>query len=134
MSEEMISLGMFKLWTDSQDKMINAFIAEMKEVKKEQQETNVLLREDINTTKSMATQHRIEYENSKQDYDEKFKIIFNTLRSRESFFITAKWLRIGLGIILAGALTAAGTSFWNAYYTTSNVQKLPSQKQEIHPK
>lgn len=127
MSEENITLSTFKIWTESQDRMINAFISEMKEVKKEQQQTNQLLRDDINTTKAALNQHIVEYTALKTDNDKKFNKIFNVLRSREGVYNAAKWVKIGLGILLAGALTAAGASLWNNY----TVQEKP--KTEVKP-
>lgn len=130
MSEEMITMSMFKLLKDSQDKMISAFMNEIKEVNKELQQTNSLLREDINTTKLILAQSVKEHKEHRADNDKKFSTIFGILRAREGLYTTAKWIKVALGIVLAGMLTAAGSSMWTTY-TKGPEQSTKSTKVEM---
>lgn len=124
---------MFKLWTDSHDKMMGAFIEEMKEMKKEQQQTNTLLRDDINVTKGILSQHITEYTKMVHEFtelhkefventDKKFATIFKILKARAGLYTGYRWVKGVIGIIAVGALTAAGASFWNTYYATKNTK------------
>ena len=108
MSGEPVTVAMFKIWTD-------ASLDEMKGIRAEQSETNVLLREEIITTKAILNQHIKEYSETKVVNDKKFDRIFTVLRSGEGVFKAAKLIKWGVAILLAGSLTAAGASIWNAY-------------------
>ena len=84
-------------------------------MKRELKETNNLLRDEVSTTKAILSQHIIEYNETKGKNEKKFDKIFAVLRSREGVYQTAKWIKWGVGILMAGALTAAGASLWNNY-------------------
>ena len=113
MSENVITIEMFKIWIDT-------FTSEMKDLKKEVKETNVLLREDINTQKLMLNQQIKEYSHDKIENDKKFTTIFKVLRSREGVYKAAKLIKWSGAILFAGLLTAAGASIWSHYTITSN--------------
>ncbi len=106
MSEEHVTIEMFKFWADTQGKTLESLSKEIKE-------TNVLLRDDINTTKAILSQHIIEYKENKSETNNRFAQVFKTLQSREDVYKFAKLIKWGVGILLAGALTAAGMSAWS---------------------
>lgn len=106
MSEEHVTIEMFKFWADTQGKTLESLSKEIKE-------TNILLRDDINTTKASLNQHIIEYKENKSETNSRFAQVFKTLQSREDVYKFAKVIKWGIGILFAGALTAAGMSAWS---------------------
>ena len=106
MKDEHVTIEMFKFWADTQGKTLESLSQEIKE-------TNILLRDDINTTKAILNQHIIEYKENKSETNSRFAQVFKTLQSREDVYKFAKVIKWGIGILLAGGLTAAGMSGWS---------------------
>lgn len=116
MSDGNITIEMFKIWVD-------AFTSEMKDIKKDVRETNVLLREDVNTQKLMLNQQIKEYNLDKIENEKKFTTIFKVLRSGEGVYRAAKLIKWGSAILFTGMLMAAGASIWSQYITPTDNTK-----------
>lgn len=90
MSAENVSVSMFKLWTVSQDKLLNHLALDIESISKENKKTNTniektnenlatlisLLREDLNENKSVLTEHIKESNAEVQQIEVRFKNLF----------------------------------------------------------
>lgn len=124
MSGESVSMSEFKRWVQHHTKVQEQHNAELKEMARELKESNEinrqtvsLLREDVAATKLMIQHHVDTYTEDKRRNSETFssqaeriKNIEETLKERESVFRLGAGLKWAFGVIIAGALTAAGAA------------------------
>jgi len=83
---ESVSVEMFKIYVDSQSKHQTILHQELKETNKNLVSLIEVVREEVNTNKSILKEHIIEYNRDKQDYKIRFKNIFQRLVKFDGIF------------------------------------------------
>ena len=123
MSGEPVTIEMLKILTNSHNAILKTLAEDLKEVRQEQvkaslqiSETNSLLREDINTTKQALNQITIDFNDHKNHVNTRFKQAFKILKSRESVYRAAYYIKWVIGIVLVGALSALGAGIYVKYF------------------
>lgn len=124
MSGENVSVREFETWVNHHTVIQEQHNAQLKEMARELKESNEinrqtvsLLREDVAATKLMIQHHIDTYSEDKRRNSETFssqseriKNIEETLKEREGVFRLGAALKWIFGIMIAGALTAAGAA------------------------
>jgi len=128
MSEEKITVGVLKLLLEPHKKELELATAKQTLIEKEIRETNMLLRDDINTTKSILNQHIKDSSRWKDNSDKNFKRIFDTLRAREDFYKAGKALKWAMIILISGGLTAAGAGVYTNWSKAKAVDSYEQSK------
>ena len=103
---ESVSQAMFKIWADSQEKLLDRLSNDISTISKEQKEINKqlteivgLVKDDISTTKSIIEPHIIQYANDRKQIDIRFTNLFqrqdkidSILLQRQSMWMVFKGL------------------------------------------
>jgi len=130
LNEEKLTMQTFTLWKESQDKMNETFIAEMKEIKKDTQSLISLLRDEVLTSKATLNQHIKEYDENKAENKEKFDSVFKTLRSMEGIRTIGKVGKWAIVTVFGAALAALGVALVSDY----QFSKKPAPTNTVQPK
>ncbi|MCJ8293356.1 MAG: hypothetical protein MJK15_03025 [Colwellia sp.] len=117
MSAENVSVREFELWAKTLADIQNQHSNELKDISKEIRETNLLLREDIASTKSLVKTHIKEFNHSQQQNHNTFiaintRIISieDTIKEQAGVYHSAKYIKLALSFVLIGVLTAWGAN------------------------
>jgi len=114
---ENVTLETFKIWTGSQDRLLDQHSKDIKEINKQLVEIVSLVKDDINTTKSMIEHHIIQYDNDRKQINIRFTNLFkrqdkidNILLQRQSMWIVFKGFSWFVKITVSGGILATITS------------------------
>lgn len=117
---ENVTLETFKIWTNSQDRLLDrhskdiiAIALEQKEIHKQLVEIVGLFKQDINTTKNMIELHIVEYAKDREQIDIRFTNLFKRqdkidkiLLQRQSMWMVFKGLS-WMAKLFIGSVTVA---------------------------
>lgn len=73
---ENVTLETFKIWTVSQDRLLDQHSRDIKEINSQLVEIVSLVKDDINTTKRMIELHIVEYRKDREQIDVRFTNLF----------------------------------------------------------
>ena len=121
---ESVSQAMFKIWADSQEKLLDRLSNDISTISKEQKEINKqlteivgLVKDDISTTKSIIEHHIIQYANDRKQIDIRFTNLFqrqdkidSILLQRQSMWMVFKglsWIAKIFIIAIIGSIAAS---------------------------
>ncbi len=115
MSEENVSAREFERWVQLQSDTQNKHSEQLKEISKEINKTNQLLRKDIASTKNLLEAHINQYNHDKERNSETFRAgnermgaMEKVIQERAGVYNIASKIKWVLVIITTGALAAFG--------------------------
>ncbi len=121
---ENVTLETFKIWTNSQDRLLDrhskdiiAIALEQKEIHKQLVEIVGLFKEDISVTKNMIEIHIVEYTKDREQVDIRFTNLFKRqdkidkiLLQRQSMWMVFKGLSWIAKVFIGGLIVAIASS------------------------
>jgi len=128
---ENVTLATFKIWTNSQDRLLDrhskdiiAIANETKEIQKQLVEIVGLFKEDINVTKKMIEIHIVEYTKDREQIDIRFTNLFKRqdkidkiLLQRQNMWMVYKGLSwIAKLIVSSGIIAIIGSLVKMAFF------------------
>ena len=127
---ENVSIEMFKIWADSQSKLLQSLSEDIKTIHQEQRETNnnirdvvILLKEDVKTTRDILDHHVQEYDQQCDGNDARFRNLFQRqdkidqiLTERAPAWVVFKSFKKGLMIFVSALIVGAASALGGLWY------------------
>lgn len=131
MKKEPLTLETFRVYEDGQRSSLNAIEKGQDEIKKEQRDFRKAL---VKLTEIQAKAQVSEsiFHEYMRDNDKNVDSLFKTMRSRESYFRFAGYVKAGLTLILAGGLGAYGQDYYKRHFAAQ--KQYEAKQQQIKPR